>query len=340
MKRYASFFRLSLLCLAFGAAALAPMESWGQRRSHAPVLAAFRDVISSPSKSTVQVFGDGYRVALGAVVRSDGHIVTKASELKGKTKVEVQLADRQGKRPATIVETDVETDLALLHVEEKDLTPIEWSATTPPVGSWLVTSGVEERSPVAIGVLSAAPRKIEAQSGALGVVLADSEARILDVRPGMAADEAGLKEGDLIIDVDGVSVQGRETLQRIIKSHQPGDKVALRVRRGAEELTVIATLSSFRQLVEGERSEFQNNLGGPLSVRRAGFPSVIQHDTVLKPADCGGPIVDLDGKAVGLNIARAGRVESYALPASVVQEFVAKVLDTQLVTAPATEQQP
>jgi hypothetical protein len=45
-------------------------------------------------------------------------------------------------------------------------------------------------------------------------------------------------------------------------------------------------------------------------------------------------------KAVGLNIARAGRVESYALPASVVQEFVAKVLDTQLVAAPATEQQP
>jgi serine protease Do len=48
-----------------------------------------------------------------------------------------------------------------------------------------------------------------------------------------------------------------------------------------------------------------------------------QHDTVLRPADCGGPIVDLDGRVIGFNIARAGRTESYALPAVEVN----KVLD-------------
>jgi serine protease Do len=62
------------------------------------------------------------------------------------------------------------------------------------------------------------------------------------------------------------------------------------------------------------RADFQNNMGSRLSDKRTGFPNVLQHDTVLSPADCGGPLVDLDGKAVGVNIARAGRTESYAVP--------------------------
>ena len=35
---------------------------------------------------------------------------------------------------------------------------------------------------------------------------------------------------------------------------------------------------------------------------------------------CGGPLVNLDGKAVGLNIARADRVATYALPARLVKQ--------------------
>ncbi len=34
----------------------------------------------------------------------------------------------------------------------------------------------------------------------------------------------------------------------------------------------------------------------------------------MEPSECGGPVVDLDGKAVGINIARGGRVKSYAVP--------------------------
>ena len=61
-----------------------------------------------------------------------------------------------------------------------------------------------------------------------------------------------------------------------------------------------------------------NRLGVGVSGRRDGFPVVLQHDTVLKPADCGGPLVDLDGRAVGVNIARGGRVETYAVPSDVL----------------------
>jgi serine protease Do len=75
-------------------------------------------------------------------------------------------------------------------------------------------------------------------------------------------------------------------------------------------------------MIQGERAEFQNSLGGPLSRRRAGFPLVLQHDTVLNPKECGGPLLNIDGEVVGVNIARAGRVETYALPASVVKPLL------------------
>jgi S1-C subfamily serine protease len=42
------------------------------------------------------------------------------------------------------------------------------------------------------------------------------------------------------------------------------------------------------------------------------------HDTILRPNDCGGPLVDLAGRAVGINLARGERVISRALPAATV----------------------
>ena len=42
----------------------------------------------------------------------------------------------------------------------------------------------------------------------------------------------------------------------------------------------------------------------------------------------GGPVVDLDGNVVGINIARAGRVETLALPRETVLAAVERILAT------------
>src|SRR6478736_7631068 len=89
------------------------------------LLDAFREVISEPAKSTVQVYSDGYRSALGAIVRPDGHVVTKASELKGK--IECQLAGESQKREARIVARDSATDLAILKIEANNLPVVPWT---------------------------------------------------------------------------------------------------------------------------------------------------------------------------------------------------------------------
>ena len=77
-----------------------------------------------------------------------------------------------------------------------------------------------------------------------------------------------------------------------------------------------------------------NGMGSALSKLKNGFAPVIQHDTVLQSSECGGPLVDLSGKVVGINIARAGRVESYAVPADQVRAMLADLESGKL--APKT----
>jgi serine protease Do len=66
-------------------------------------------------------------------------------------------------------------------------------------------------------------------------------------------------------------------------------------------------------------------LGAVPSRRLTGFSEVIQHDSPLYPEQCGGPLLDLNGDAVGVNIARFGRVESFAIPADIAQTVIAKM---------------
>lgn len=332
MKYRAAGLALYLLAvtLLLGSASLGPAAD----HQHLPrkMLAAFREVAAEPAKSTAQIYCDNYQAALGAVVDKSGYIVTKASELKGQ--ITAQLPGGK-KLPATLVGTDPSLDLALLKVDAADLPVIAWSQSdTPAVGSWLVTTGIEN-NPVAIGVLSVSPRKIPAPRGALGISLGridsanDDPAKIEEVIPDSAAEKAGLEAGDVILQVNDTPIKGSQHLVDTIKSFLPGDKVQLRIKRGDAEKTLSATLGTIAQFSHGDdRAEFQNTLGGQLSERRAGFGVVIQHDSVLKPSECGGPLVDLDGKAIGLNIARAGRVESYALTAAVVRDAVKKLLET------------
>ena len=82
-----------------------------------------------------------------------------------------------------------------------------------------------------------------------------------------------------------------------------------------------------RDLGVMQETESDSKVNGPRNVRLSGFDQVIQHDTVLDPDQCGGPLLDLSGRVVGINIARAGRVVSYSLPGSLVAAEMSGMLD-------------
>jgi serine protease Do len=290
------------------------------------VRAAFREVIKDAAEATVCIHCDDKHSAIGGVIRSDGWIITKATPLCGK--LTVVLADGR-KLEGTTVAKSGEYDLALLKVDAKNLPTLDMSTTKPPaVGSWLASVG-RSRDPLAVGIVSVPPREIPPQAGVLGVQLDEELALVVQVFPESPADEAGLEPHDRIVRVNGKNTPTREKLKEVVGAFNPGDNVELVVDRDGKSLNLKATLGgSFPGLMG--RSDFQNSLGGKLSVRRFGFPLAFQHDTVLRPSDCGGPVVDVDGRVVGFNIARAGRTESYALPVSAVQEVVGKLMSEKL----------
>ncbi|PHR90615.1 MAG: hypothetical protein COA78_34900 [Blastopirellula sp.] len=303
------------------------------QRSNIRVLSAFIEVVDTPSKSTVEILRDNKRQAIGTIVDADGLILTKASQvnlvmLKGELAPLVCKLANNDRHEAKIVSINKEYDLALLKIDVKRLDPIRFTLQEDPmVGAVLASTALGDK-PLGIGVMSAASRTIKQSRPMIGVQLKDivDGARVESIVSGSAAKKAKLKIGDVIVKIDMKQIKDTQTLISTIKEYQPGDIIRLLVKRGEEQLELLCTLGEYSSGPNQARHEFQNHLGGKLSSRRSGFPMVFQHDTFLNPEDCGGPLVDLDGNAVGINIARAGRVASYAIPAKVLPELIAKLM--------------
>ena len=319
----------------FAVPALAPAQPVNDvLRNHPKVVQAIKPAIARPSQSAVRVRADGKDVALGAVVGADGWVLTKASEVQGKELI-VRLRDGR-ELSATVVGVDEPYDLALLKVGADKLTPVEWRDSGPKdVGRWVVSVAPGDE-PAAVGVISVAPRGLKAgdqppknlatNSGYLGVGLDEGEggALVIAVEKGAPAAKAGIKLNDLVTHISGQKIVDAESMVNTIQRHRPGEEITIRLKRDGEELEVKATLAkrpAFLLL-----GDMQNRMGSSLSNRRGGFPSILQHDTVLRPSDCGGPLVDLDGKVVGINIARAGRTETYAVPSAAVRELLPELM--------------
>jgi serine protease Do len=289
----------------------------------------FTEVVTDANRWTVRVLADDVQVALGMIVSEDGHILTKGSRLEGELECELP-----GFRvlPAEYAGYHPDHDLALLKIDARNLPVVRWQTEgDPAVGRWVITPDAQG-SPRAVGVVSVARREIPLVKvrGVLGVQLGSPEgaASIEEVMPDSAAEQAGLRAGDIITRVNQVPIDSPGTLVTEIGQHSPGDTLNLRVLRDSQTLTIDATLTHpFGRFLS--RIAMQNQMGGRLSQRRTGFPVVLQHDSVLQPEECGGPLVDLSGMAIGVNIARAGRTESYAIPGDVVRTAIEELVAGQ-----------
>jgi serine protease Do len=310
------------LALAFSAAPAAAQIS-----SQSKVLAPFKAVVAKANESTVQIRGDDKDIALGTVVFSDGFILTKASELRGA--LSVRFPDGT-EFEAKIVGKHRDTDLALLQVDVKGLKPVTFTDSKKArAGDWLAASGATS-DPISVGIVSVATRKLTGfdamidnmNRGYVGIFMAEEDpkdaegrnlgAKVIRLEEKGAGKKAGLLVGDIVTAVNGFKVAGREALRNALENSRPGDTVTLEVLRDGESKNFKLTLTGSTS--RPDRGSIQNAMGGDLSGRRTGFPAVLQTDMVISPKNCGGPVVDLDGNVLGINIARAGRVETWVLP--------------------------
>jgi serine protease Do len=274
----------------------------------------------------VEVRIDEKTVALGTVIDTNGSVLTKASELKP-GRLGCRLASGQD-IAAAVVAVDETNDVALLNASAAYLEPIQWATKEAVVGEWVVTPGIGTR-PEAIGIVSAPMRRILHKRAFIGVALTNTPAgKIIEIVPGLGAEKAGLKIGDVIVALNDVPIKATEELIRTLRYFREGQKVKLRVQREGEEFEVNIEMGlpqPVRRWGGPSRQELLTRLAGEVSHRAEDFEQAMQHDSVLQPWQCGGPLVNLEGKAVGVNIARAGRTASYALPATLLRHIIAEL---------------
>lgn len=299
---------------------LAKGEVWRDSlplRDAEPIRQAFAAVTASVRECVVLVRCGGKDTAWGTIVGPDGWIVTKADELE--PPVACRLPDGR-EMPAEIVGISSEHDVAMLKIDARGFPQISWHrGEDPGVGRWLITPAFNAEIPAVIGVVAAPRRSIPIQPGVLGVSLRDTESgpTVTQVLEDTAASAAGLKTGDIVLFVDDVAAEKAADVVRAIRGHRPGETITLKIRRGQEEQEIQAVLKP-SDTPDARKRRMQNASGVGVSRRADDYPAVLQHDGVLPPKQCGGPVVDLEGHVIGINIARAGRTETFVLPSDVL----------------------
>ncbi|MFT5409046.1 MAG: serine protease Do [Verrucomicrobiales bacterium] len=304
-------------------------------KEHRSILFEYRPVITEARLSTVALVADREPLALGTVVDSGGYVITKASEVVGKN---LRCIFPGGVRVvAKVVDIYEPLDLALVKVGADGLAVADWAADGDiEPGTFLAAPGIGEDA-IAIGVASVAPRTLsKKKQGFLGVqpVGTAEGVRLEQVHEGTPAAKAGLKIGDIVLEIDDTEITSRYELHRLISGRRPGEELKFKVRRGEDEKNLVAKLESRemldqlnggRQAPRNTRIDRMNQMGGELSDNREGYASAMQTDLTLEPSECGGPVVNLDGKVVGVNIARGGRVKSYAIPVADLRPLLTNV---------------
>ena len=303
------------------------------------VLDAFHPAIHGASDATHLVFRGSEWKSLCTIVRADGYAVTKASEIEtGNNQVLNVLVEKGRMVSAKVVHTWPKHDLALLKLElAADAAPmkaVKWQAggESLPLGSLIAAAG-SGPDPLAIGVISVQARTLSGgNKGFLGIGtdVDPNGVKVARVLPGGNAGKAGMEVGDVITRINDVVCDTPEKLIKEVSGTAPGDSVELHFLRGGKPQSKSIQLGDRGELDDmmsmGERGDRMNRFGTEISAKSTGFLRVVQTDLPIRPEQCGGPVCNLDGEVIGINIARAGRIKTYALPAA----DVARLVDEQL----------
>ncbi len=294
------------------------------RTNGAAVIAAFEPQRAVIQLSSAVIYDGRKEIAYGTVISADGYILTKATAIEGVGKLDVRV-DEDSFKEAKVVMTDPRWDVALLKVDATDLTPVVWAPDSKLArGTWVVVNGVTSRANrrILAGIISADAREIPPEGGAvLGVTLKETKKglAIEDVSKDSGAEKSGLKKGDIITAIAGGPVKEIEELSKLMGEMKSGTDVKVTVLRDGKETELDVKLSArgdlFREVSRNDE------MSGDFSNRRSGFPRIIQHDILGASITMGGPVLDLEGRAVGMNIARANRAETFAIPVEELREL-------------------
>lgn len=306
-----------------------------------PVASAPEDLLLSPqnvlllkeqlkvlqSSSVVILDGDNISRGYGLLVSSDGQVLTKASLLNTLENYSFRLGKK--KYIPHLLSESKAWDLALLKIPIENAQPVDLSEKTLEAGEIILSNGATSilKRRLKFGVISARERAIPMKDTTLDFIAHyDPEKSgfiIGKLKEDGLSRKAGLKAGDVLLSIDGQKLHSPEqSLPPLFQDKWPGDIATLMVKRKRKEIRFNVPYQ-WRFKVFPNPMDRNEAMSGRTSGRKTGFPKVFQHDIALSSRAIGGPVLDLDGKCVGMNIARFSRAETYAIPASVLKSLLA-----------------
>lgn len=127
-------------------------------------------------------------------------------------------------------------------------------------------------------------------------------AEIREVMPGSAADEAGLRAGDIITSINNSPVKDGKELTELIAKQEPGDKVSITYERDGKEKSTEASLSKASPRTAMRSFRFNPREGNEFDIPNAMIPPFWMDagDGFREPSPkLGAQVEDLaDGKGV------------------------------------------
>ena len=291
--------------------------------------ATLKTKLATAAQSTVRVWSGKKRLAYGTVIGDGRQVLTKWSEVANAASSLVVDGPNREAHDAKITGVYEEEDLAILEINGEALKPIAWSNDKPALGAFLVAPQPDGRS-AAFGVVSVLERNLRETDLAFLGIGSDLEhkgpgVRVSEVQPNTGAAAAGLKEGDIVLMVKERPISGLMELKSALTGTKPGETVPLRVRARGDEKTISVTLSKRPELpkIYNPRLEQMERMGGKISRIRDSFTQVLQSDMRPSPDQIGGPVVDLEGRVIGITVARADRTRSFIMPSAAIVKMLA-----------------
>lgn len=285
---------------------------------------AFNDAIASMRASVLTLHDPGARDPMAmATLVAPGIAVAKASDLAGKATIEAR-DERRRPIKVSLDRVDEPSDLAILKVEWENGKPVAWADEIPPLGRWVVAT-TPRIGMVRVGLHAANPRPIDSRGATLGALLQDAPKKqkgclVGDVIPDAAAQKGGMEKGDIIVKADGKSINKRDDISDFLKEKKPGEKVTFEVRRKGKSVKLEITLDSPSDVLD--KMNRNQQMSGRTSRRKDPFPMILHTDIPVPPESMGSPLLDLEGRAIGILISRTDRVTTYALPKDIVLKVV------------------
>ena len=291
------------------------------------VRAIMGDVTTPWLQSVCQVMVDHRPVGMATVIDASGVLLAKDSDIgRSSDAVEVTLPVGTAVRARRVMR-DRDLDLVVLKVDGDDLVPIEWALDAIPPSGTIVVSASSQWNGESWGITGLdglRENTVDGLSGFLGIRMEQGTPdgpglKVIEATIGSPAWVAGLRAGDRVLRLAGQSVSAQRDIGRIVRAYGGGELLLIEIERDGAPMSLLTRVT----VRPDDRRIMQSTALFPASRRASGFGGVVQHDTPLPCMRMGGPLLGLDGRAIGINIARPDRTATYALPASRVRPLLA-----------------